>query len=97
MERAQQPGEGRGSTFAKSGIDLGTKLLGSGIGKEIINKTIDNIPNIFKFGVSKIKNKNVQQAMASDIANMVVEEAQNKAKNKYTSLFDEYKKFFCKF
>ena len=35
--------------------------------------------------------------MASDIANMVVEEAQNKAKNKYTSLFDEYKKCFCKF
>ena len=89
MERAQQSGEGLGSTFAKSGIDLGTKLLGSEIGKKIINKTIDNIPNLFKFGVSKIKNKNVQQTMASEIANMVVEEVQNKAKNKYTSLFDE--------
>ena len=88
MERVQQSGEGRGSTFAKSGIDPGTKLLGSEIGKKI-NKTIDNIPNIFKFGVSKIKNKNVQQAMASEIANMVVEEVQNKAKNIYTSLFDE--------
>ena len=89
MERAQQSGEGLGSTFAKSGIDLGTKLLGSEIGKKIINKTIDNIPNLFKFGVSKIKNKNVQQTMASEIANMVVEEVQNKAKNIYTSLFDE--------
>ena len=89
MERAQQSGEGLGSTFAKSGIDLGTKLLRSEIGKKIINKTIDNIPNLFKFGVSKIKNKNVQHAMASEIANMVVEEVQNKAKNKYTSLFDE--------
>ena len=88
MERAQQSGEGRGSTFAKSGIDPETKLLGSEIGKKI-NKTIDNIPNIFKFGISKIKNKNVQQAMASEIANMVVEEVQNKAKNIYTSLFDE--------
>ena len=89
MERAQQSGEGLSSTFAKSGIDLGTKFLGSEIGKKIINKTIDNIPNIFKFGVSKIKNKNVQQAMASEIANLVVEEVQNKAKNKYTSLLDE--------
>ena len=89
MERAQQSGKWLGSTFAKSGIDLGTKLLGSEIGKKIINKTIDNIPNLFKFGVSKIKNKNVQQTMASEIANMVVEEVQNKAKNIYTSLFDE--------
>ena len=44
--------------------------------------------NIFKFGASKIKSKNVRNAMKSEIADMVVEEAQNRAKNKYDSLFD---------
>ena len=56
--------------------------------KKLINKGIDNIPNIFKFGVSKIKNKNVKKALSSDIADMVVDEAQNRAKNTYSSLFE---------
>ena len=51
-------------------------------------KTIDNIQSIFKFGVSEIKNKNVRKAMTSDIADRVVDEAQNRAKNRYKSLFD---------
>ena len=49
---------------------------------------------MFKFGASKTRNKNVRReirAMRSDIAKMVVEEAQNKAKNKYDSLFDQSK------
>ena len=46
------------------------------------------MPNIFKYGVSKIKNKNVKRAMNSDIANMVVDEAQNKINKKISgSLF----------
>ena len=56
--------------------------------KKLTNKGIDNIPNIFKFGVSKIKNKNVKKALSSDIADMVVDEAQNRAKNTYSSLFE---------
>ena len=44
---------------------------------------MENIPNIFKYGVSKIKNKNVQRALESD----VVEEAQNQTKNKLSNLF----------
>lgn len=55
--------------------------------KKIIKKGIDNIPNTFKFGASKIKNKNFRNALRSEIANIVVEEAQNKGKNKYDSLF----------
>lgn len=61
--------------------------MGLEIGKKPINKGIDNIPAIFKFGESKIKNKNIQKALQSEIADMVVEEAQNKVKNKYDSLF----------
>ena len=56
--------------------------------KRIIDKGIDNIPNIFKFVVSKIKNKNVKKVLSSDIADMVVDEAQNRVKNKAKSLFD---------
>ena len=86
--KAAQSRKGLGSNLVKAGLDLGTKALSSEFGKKLINKGIDNIPNIFKFGISKIKNKYVQKALSSDIADMVVDEAQNRAKNRYTSLFD---------
>ena len=54
--KAQQSGKGLGSNLIKAGFDLGLKALGSDIGKKLIDKGIDNIPNIFKFGASK-KNK----------------------------------------
>ena len=54
----------------------------------MINKGIESIPNIFKFGVSKIKNKNVKRALKSDIAKIVVNEVKNRAKSKYNNLFD---------
>ena len=60
----------------KAGFDLGSKSLGSEFGKKLINKGIDNIPNLFKFGASKVKNKNVKRALDSEIANIVVNEAQ---------------------
>ena len=66
---------------------MGSKALKSSFGKRLINKGIENIPNIFKFGVSKIKNKNLKRALDSEVADMVVEEAQKKVANKYDSLF----------
>ena len=63
MERMNQSGKGLASSLAKTGLELETKALGSEFGEKIINKTIDNIPSIFKFGVSKIKNKNVRKAI----------------------------------
>ena len=86
--RVNQSGKGIGRNLIKPGFDLGSKAIGSEFGKKIINKGIDNIPNIFKFGVSKIKNKNVKKILSSDIADMVVDETQNRAKNKYKTLFD---------
>ena len=86
-KKARQSGKGLASNLAKVGLELESKALSSEFGKKLINKGIDNIPNIFKFGASKIKNKNVQKALQSEIADMVVEEAQNRAKNKYDSLF----------
>ena len=87
-DRVNQSGKGLGSNLIKAGFDLGSKAIGSEFGKKIINKGIDNIPNIFRFGVSKIKNKNVKKILSSDIADMVVDETQNRAKNKYKTLFD---------
>ena len=86
--KQQQSGQWLGSNLLKAGFGLSSKAIGSEIGKKIINKGIDNIPNIFKFGVSKIKNKNVKNTLNSEITNMVVDETQNKAKKRYSSLFD---------
>ena len=65
-----------------------SKVLNSAVGRKIINKGIDNIPNMFKYGVIKIKNKNVKRALNSDIANIVVDEAQKKVRKTSGSLFD---------
>ena len=86
---AAQLGKGLVPNLIKAGFDLGSKALGSEFGKKLISKGIDNIPTIFKFGVSKIKNKNVKKALSSDIADIVVDKAQNRAKNKYTTLCDD--------
>ena len=40
------------------------------------------MPNIFKFGASKIKNKTVNCALNSEIADLVVNEAQKKVRKK---------------
>ena len=72
-----QIGSGTGQNLLKAGINLGSKAIDSDIGKKIINKGIDNIPNIFKFGRSKIKNKNKKRALKSEIADMVVGEVKN--------------------
>ena len=73
--------------MAKIGLMMGSKALNSALGGKITNKRIDNIPNLFKYGVSKIKNKNVKKALNSDIAN-IVDEAQNKVRKTTGSLFD---------
>ena len=80
-----QIGSGIGQNLLKAGINLGSKAIGSDIGKKIINKGIDNIPNIFKFGRSKIKNKNIKKALKSEIADMVVGEVKDQARKKYNS------------
>ena len=80
-----QSGSDLGGDLIKTGISLGLKALGSDIGKKIINKGIDNIPNIFRFGRSKVKNKNMKKALESEIADLVLSEAQNKIRKKYNN------------
>ena len=64
---------------------MGSKAINSSLGKKLITKGVDNIPNIFKYVVSIIKNKNLKKAMSSDIASMVVDDDQNKISNKFVS------------
>ena len=38
-----------------------SKALSSEIGKKLINEGIKNAPNLYKFGTSKIRNKNFKK------------------------------------
>ena len=85
--RRAQTGKGLADSLGNLRISMGSKAINSVIGKKLIDKRTENFPNIFKYGMSKIKNKNFQRALNSDIADYVVEETQNQAKNKLNNLF----------
>ena len=85
LQRAQTR-NGLAGNLANLGISKGSKAINSILGKKIIDKGIENISSLFRYGASKIKNKNVHRALNPDIANYVVEETQNKGKNKRTNL-----------
>ena len=65
---------------------MGSKAINLVLGKNLIDKWIESLPDIVKLGLSKIKNKNIQWALDSDITNYVVEEAQNRAQNQLNNL-----------
>ena len=56
--KRRQAGRGFGENLAKLRIEMESRALNSSSGKRHIKKGIDNMTNILKFGVSKIKNKN---------------------------------------
>ena len=56
------------------------------LGKRLIDKGIESLPDIVKFDASKVKNKNIQRALDSNIAKYVVKEAQNKAQEQLNNL-----------
>ena len=84
-DRVNQTGSGLGSNLVKAGFDLGAKALGLEYGKKLINKGINNMPNLFKFGASKIKNKNGKRALNSETTDLVVNKAQGRARKKINS------------
>ena len=59
----------------KKGLDIGSKAISSEIGKKIIDEGIKHAPDLYKFGTSKIKNKNLKRALNSDIADFAVKKA----------------------
>ena len=83
--RLQQRGSSLASDLAKTGLELGSRALSSEFGRKLINKGIDSIPSIFTFDAKNVKNKNIKRALESEIADMVVNEAQSRARKKYDS------------
>ena len=73
--------------LAKWRINMGAKAVNSGLGEKIVDEGIKHAPDLYKYGTSKIKNKKIQRAHNSDIANYMVEEAQNKANSSVNNLF----------
>ena len=58
----KQSGKGLAGNLAKIGLEIGFKAIKSSLGKRLIYKGVDNIPNIFKYDVSKTKNKNLKKS-----------------------------------
>ena len=58
--RRTQSRRGLASTIANLGLKMGSKAINSVLGKKLIDKGTENIPNLVRYGSSKIKNKNVQ-------------------------------------
>ena len=58
--RRLQSGRGLAGTIANLGLEMGSKAINSALGKKLIDKGIENIPNLVRYGSLKIKNKNVQ-------------------------------------
>ena len=61
--------------------------MSSEIGKKLIDEGIKHAPDIYKFGTSKIRNKDLKRALESDAANFIVQEAQKKVKEEVDNLF----------
>ena len=66
---------------------MGLKAINSGLGKTIINEGIKHTVDLYKYETSKIRNKKVQEALNSDIANYIKTETLNKAKDNLNNLF----------
>ena len=88
MKKTRRVQTGKGIADNLANLRLDSQVINSYFGKKLRNKGIDSIPSIFKYRVLKIKNKNVQWVLDSDIANLVVDEAQNQVRNTSEGLFD---------
>ena len=54
-----QTGKGLADNLANVRIIMGSKAINSVTGKKLLEKWIEKIQHVFKYGVSKIKNKKV--------------------------------------
>ena len=64
------------TVLLKKSLDIGSKAISSEIGKKIIDEGIKHAPDLYKFGTSKIKNKNLKRAFDSDIADYAAKKAE---------------------
>ena len=76
-----------GPELFKRGISTGTRVLNSELGQKLIDEGIMQAPNLYRLRTPKIKNINVKKALESDVANYLVEETQQKTKNKKKKIY----------
>ena len=88
--KRKQSGKGIGENLAKLGFEMGSRPINSSLGKRPINKGVDSILSIFKYGVSKRKNKHLKRGLDSDVADIMVEKGQTKLA---TNLIRYFKKW----
>ena len=69
------------TVLLKKSLDIGSKAISSEIGKKIIDDGLKHAPDLYKFGTSKIKNKNLKRAFDSDIADYAAKKAEKKLFN----------------
>ena len=74
-------------TLFKKGISAGSKALSSEIGKKLVDGGTKHAPDLYEFGTSKIRNKNLKKPLESDAANFIVQETQKKVKEDVDNLF----------
>ena len=53
----------------------------------MIDEGIKHAPELYKFGTSKIKNKNMKRALNSDVANYIITETPKKVKDNLNNIF----------
>ena len=82
--KRKQSGKGIGENLAKLGFEMGSRPINSSLGKRPINKGVDSNLSIFKYGVSKIKNK---KGAGFRCGWYHGREGPNKIGNKFDSLF----------
>ena len=49
----RQSSKGLAGNLAKIGLEMGLKAVNSSLGRKLINRGVDNISNIFKYGSQK--------------------------------------------
>ena len=68
--------------LAKLSISMGSKATNSVLGKKLTGEGIKQVPNLYRYGTSEIKNINIQRALNSDIVNYVAEQSKKQTQNK---------------
>ena len=58
--RRTQTGPGIVGDLTKLSISMGSKPINFVLGKKLIDKGIEQVPNLYRYGTSEIKNKNIQ-------------------------------------
>ena len=74
-------------TLFKRGLNTGSKGLSSESRRKLIDEGIKHAPELWKLGISKIKNKTLRNVLDSDIANYIVQKTQKEAKEDLDILF----------